>query len=212
LTGRVYIETTIPSLYHDNRGDPETIARRRWTRRWWDRERDKYELVTSSAVLEELRRGEFDPLSRSRQIAAFHTPAAMREMLGDDLHAVLQALQETPNDHPRLWPYQVEANEAIEKAIAERKRALLVAMATGTGKTFCAVNQAYRLMKSGVARRILFLVDRRALAAQAVRSFAAFEPEPGQKFDQIYEVYSNRFQTGDFGEGDAFDAKVLPTS
>ena len=56
---------------------------------------------------------------------------------------------------------------------------MLVAMATGCGKTFTTVNQAYRLMKSGVARRVLFLVDRRALAAQAVRAFAAFEPEPG---------------------------------
>jgi type I restriction enzyme R subunit len=36
---------------------------------------------------------------------------------------------------------------------------MLVAMATGTGKTYTTVNQIYRLMKSGVARRILFLVD-----------------------------------------------------
>ena len=77
---------------------------------------------------------------------------------------------------------------------------MLVAMATGTGKTFTIVNQVYRLMKSGVARRILFLVDRRALAAQAVRAFASFEPEPGLKFDKIYEVYSQRFQREDFDE------------
>ena len=57
-------------------------------------------------------------------------------------------------------------------------------MATGTGKTFTMVNQIYRLMKCGVAKRVLFLVDRRALAAQAVRAFAAFDAEPGMKFDQ----------------------------
>jgi hypothetical protein len=74
------------------------------------------------------------------------------------------------------------------------------------------VNQAYRLMKSGVARRILFLVDRRALAAQAVNAFAAFEPEPGLKFDKIYEVYSQRFRREDLGEDQKFDAKVLPAS
>ena len=90
----------------------------------------------------------------------------------------------------RLRPYQVEANAAIEQAIAERKRKMLVAMATGTGKTLTTVNEIYRLMKSGVARRVLFLVDRRALAAQAVRAFASFEAEPGLKFDKIYEVYS----------------------
>jgi type I restriction enzyme R subunit len=67
-------------------------------------------------------------------------------------------------------------------------------------------------MKTGAARRILFLVDRRALAAQAVRTFASFEPEPGLKFDHIYEVYSQRFQSGDFGDDDKFDPKTLPGS
>ena len=89
---------------------------------------------------------------------------------------------------------------------------MLVAMATGTGKTFTMVNQVYRLMKAGVALRILFLVDRRALAAQAVLAFASLEPEPGLKFDRIYEVYSQRFQRGDFDEDEKFDPKVLPSS
>ena len=89
---------------------------------------------------------------------------------------------------------------------------MLVAMATGTGKTFTMVNEVYRLMKSGVASGVLFLVDRRALAAQAVRAFASFEPEPGLKFDKIYEVYSQRFQREDFGEDEKFDPKVLPKS
>src|SRR5437762_9640590 len=88
---------------------------------------------------------------------------------------------------------------------------MLGAMATGTGKTFTTVNQVYRLMKSGVAQRILFLVDRRALAAQAVRAFASFEPEPGLKFDKIYEVYSQRFQREDFDENEKFDPKTLPS-
>lgn len=150
------------------------------------------------------------PLERSRKINRFHTPGALQELLGrnfDDATARLLAL---PRAGTRLRPYQLEANAAVEQAIAERKRNLLVAMATGTGKTFTLVNQAYRLMKSGVAKRILFLVDRRALAAQAVRAFSAFEAEPGQKFDQIYEVYSSRFQQNDFGEDEKFDPKVLP--
>ncbi len=98
----------------------------------------------------------------------------------------------------------------MEQAITNRKRQMLVAMATGTGKTFTLVNQVYRLMKSGVGRRILFLVDRRALAAQAVRAFASFEPEPNQKFNKIYEVYSQRFQREDFGEEEKFDPNVMP--
>jgi type I restriction enzyme, R subunit len=49
-------------------------------------------------------------------------------------------------------------------------------------------------MKSGVARRVLFLVDLRALAAQTVRAFGSYEAEPGLKFDKVYAVYSQRFQ------------------
>jgi type I restriction enzyme R subunit len=149
-------------------------------------------------------------LNLSRVIARFFTPAALAELLARDQDAALTTLQASPNEVPGFRPYQVEANHAVEDAIAKRKRQMLVAMATGTGKTFTTVNQVYRLMKSGVARRVLFLVDRRALAAQAVRSFAAFEPEPGLKFDKIYEVYSQRFQANDFGDDEKFDPKVLP--
>ncbi|MCL5005142.1 MAG: DEAD/DEAH box helicase family protein [Acidobacteria bacterium] len=152
------------------------------------------------------------PLNRSHPIAEFHTPEALREFLGRDLEAATDALLARPNNHPRLRPYQREASAAIERAIAGRKRQMLVAMATGTGKTFTMVNEVYRLMKSGVAKRILFLVDRRALAAQAVRAFASFDPEPNQKFDKIYEVYSQRFHREDFSEDEKFDPKVLPNA
>ncbi len=152
------------------------------------------------------------PLNRSRQIKDFHTASALEEMLTRDFEAASTTLAALPNKHERLRPYQVDANAAVEKAIADRKRQMLVAMATGTGKTFTTVNQVYRLMKSGVVRRILFLVDRRALAAQAVRAFAAFEPEPGLKFDKIYEVFSQRFQKEDFDENEKFDPKLLPKS
>jgi type I restriction enzyme R subunit len=110
-------------------------------------------------------------LNRSHQIAAFHTPQALAELLGRDLDAASQELLATPNDHPRLRPYQIEANAATEQAIAARKRHMLLAMATGSGKTFTMVNQVYRLMKSGIAKRILFLVDRRSLAAHTVQTW-----------------------------------------
>jgi type I restriction enzyme, R subunit len=148
--------------------------------------------------------------SVSRRLAKFHTPAALREMLGANLTQACDWFAANPNHHPRLRPYQKSANDAVEKALTEGKREMLVAMATGTGKTFTIVNQAYRLLKSGASKRILFLVDRRALAAQAVRAFASFEPEPNLKFDKLYEVYSNRFQKEDFGEEDTFDSKVMP--
>jgi type I restriction enzyme R subunit len=91
------------------------------------------------------------PLNRSRRIAKFHTPAALEEMLRRDFDTACQWFGTTPNNHPHLRPYQIEANAAIEQAISERKRQMLVAMATGTGKTFTMVNQVYR-------------VDRRAMS------------------------------------------------
>lgn len=139
-------------------------------------------------------------LNRSRRIADFHTPEAHSEFLTRDLEEACSFLLGAPNDNPFIRSYQREANAAIERAIADRKRHMLVAMATGTGKTYTLVNEIYRLMKAGVARRVLFLVDRRVLAAQAVRSFAAFEAEPGRKFDQIYEVYSQRFRREDLSD------------
>jgi type I restriction enzyme R subunit len=67
-------------------------------------------------------------------------------------------------------------------------------------------------MKAGVAKRVLFLVDRRALAAQAVRAFASYDTEQGLKFDKTYEVYSQQFQHGDLDDDDPFDITVLPNS
>jgi type I restriction enzyme R subunit len=152
------------------------------------------------------------PLNRSRQIAHFHTPNALIELMEQNFDSSCADLLNMPNDNAKTRPYQRDANEAIEKAIANRKQRMLVAMATGTGKTYVMVNETYRLMKSGVAKRILFLVDRRALAAQAVRAFASFEAEPNKKFDKIYEVYSQRFRRGDLDESQKFDPKVLPAS
>jgi type I restriction enzyme R subunit len=151
-------------------------------------------------------------LNRSRPVAKFHTPDALAERLHQKFEASCQRLVDWENAHPMIRPYQAEANAAIEQGIRDRKRQMLVAMATGTGKTYTMVNQIFRLMESGVAKRILFLVDRRALAAQAVKAFASFEARPGLKFDKDYEVFSQRFFREDFEEDEKFDPKVLPSS
>jgi len=152
-----------------------------------------------------------DELNRSREVKGFHTVAAFREFLQRDRNSELAALGTVPaND--RLRPYQLEANQAIEDAIVNQQRKMLVAMATGTGKTLTMVNETYRLMKSGVARRVLFLVDRKALANQTVKAFSSFEAEPGLRFSQIYPIYSQKFQQGDMDADEAFDPSVLPAN
>ena len=55
----VYIETTIPSFYHEIRTEPEMVARKNWTREWWDFHRKRYLPVVSEAVLDELKMGDY---------------------------------------------------------------------------------------------------------------------------------------------------------
>lgn len=150
------------------------------------------------------------PLNRSREVSAIHTPEILEDLLVKDINTSINWLNEHVIDNPYLRPYQKEAIKKTEEAIINLKRNMLIAMATGTGKTFTVVNLIYRLIKSGLAKRILFLVDRKALAAQAVSALASFEPEPGLKFDKIYETYSQKFRREDFEEGEIYDPKVLP--
>ena len=152
-----------------------------------------------------------DDKALSRQVSNLHPPAALVDMAARDQQKALAWLQSSPvSEIARLRPYQQRALTDTEDALAKRKRALLIAMATGTGKTFTVAALLYRLLASGYARRLLFLVDRKVLAAQAVRELAAFNTPHGRKFDQEYEVYSQRFQREDFDDGEAFDPKVLP--
>jgi type I restriction enzyme R subunit len=147
----------------------------------------------------------------SRQLSNFHTVPALAEMFAFDAKAAFDWLLDTPPELiTRLRDYQRRCNLATEQALIAGRREILLALATGTGKTFLTVAQIYRLLASGLVRRILFLVDRKALAAQAVREFNAFTTPKGNKFAQEYEVYSQRFQKEDLGEDDPFDPKVLP--
>src|SRR3984893_83175 len=147
----------------------------------------------------------------SRQLSDFNTPEALEARFAHDASAAGSYLLDTPPEQiARLRPYQRDCIVAVENAILGNKHDMMVAMATGTGKTYLTVAQVYRLLESKLVRRILFLVDRKALAAQAVREFSAFNTPKGNKFTQEYEVYSQRFQREDFGDDSPFDPKVLP--
>lgn len=146
----------------------------------------------------------------SRELLGYHTPDAMQEMFERDIPQSKLWFQNTPNEIERLRPYQKKAISAVEKGLMNNKRKMMLAMATGTGKTFTTVSMIYRLIKSGYAKRILFLVDRRALAAQASQAFSSFITPSGNKFNQEYEVFSQKFKKGDFEEGEKFDIGVMP--
>ncbi len=67
--------------------------------------------------------------------------------------------------------YQVDAVHAIQHAAADGKRRYLLEMATGTGKTLTCAAIIKLFLKTGNARRILFLVDRIELEEQAQKAF-----------------------------------------
>lgn len=152
-----------------------------------------------------------NPQSLSRPISSFHTPTALAEWLARGEQDTV-TLPRPSEQFPRVREYQEKAILAVENAIEDGKRAFLVAMATGTGKTYTTVAQIYRLLESKKVRRVLFLVDRRALAAQAVREFSSFTTPTGRKFDQEYEVFSQQFRREDLEDDLPWNVKTLPAA
>jgi type I restriction enzyme R subunit len=145
-----------------------------------------------STGIETFFRDEADPEPRSRRVFAFHKPETLAEWVRETqtLRARLRAM---PAEYPLittgLWEPQVEAITNLERSFALDKPRALIQMATGSGKTFTAVNSVYRLIKFARARRILFLVDRNNLGRQALREFQAFvTPDDGRKFTELYNA------------------------
>ena len=79
------------------------------------------------------------------------------------------------NSYPPRYYQRVAVNRTVEQ-IASGKERLLLVMATGTGKTYTAFQIAYRLLQSGMKRKILYLADRNILVDQSIQQdFAPLE-------------------------------------
>jgi type I restriction enzyme, R subunit len=130
-----------------------------------------------------------DPAPRSRQVFNFPQPGTLAEWVSQSSQ-LRERLQYLPSlDETRLWSVQARAIANLDQSFAKASSRALIQMATGSGKTFTAVNVAYRLLKFGGAKRILFLVDRGNLGKQAEDEFANFEPpDDPRKFPQLYTV------------------------
>jgi type I restriction enzyme R subunit len=130
-----------------------------------------------------------DPLPRSRQVFNFPRPETLGEWVAqpNQLRVRLKELPEL--DETRLWKIQTQAIRNLEQSFGRADPRALIQMATGSGKTFTAVNAAYRLLKFANAKRILFLVDRGNLGKQTEDEFANFEPpDDPRKFPTLYTV------------------------
>ncbi len=129
------------------------------------------------------------PLVHAHPLEAWHSPADLELLLSQDDSDANKRLEEEDITKFGLRDYQQNAVLATENAIKEGQRRMLVAMATGTGKTRTAIALMYRLIKSKKARRILFLVDRNSLGEQTENSLDDTKIE-GLSFSDIYNVKS----------------------
>lgn len=78
------------------------------------------------------------------------------------------------NNLKQLRPYQVQAVKALQEAAKNGNQRFLFEMATGTGKTLISAAVIKLFLKSGNARRVLFLVDRLELEDQAQKAFVQY--------------------------------------
>ena len=134
-------------------------------------------------------RDERDPHPRSRFVFHFHQPETFKAWLEEDqpLRARLQDLPELNID--KLRNCQIDAIHGIEHSLKQAKPRALLQMATGSGKTYAAVTQVYRLARFAKVKRVLFLVDRGNLGTNAKDEFEQFViPNDGRKFTQHYNV------------------------
>ncbi len=109
--------------------------------------------------------------NQAKALPAWHTPKELLAKLGSDSAIAHQWLENNKPSNLGLRYFQEEAVTATEQAIKTGQQNILLAMATGTGKTRTAIALMYRLVQSRRFNRVLFLVDRRSLGMQALNSF-----------------------------------------
>jgi type I restriction enzyme, R subunit len=126
--------------------------------------------------------------NHARALEGWYTPQGLEAELAKDLDIAHKKLDEEPTDYLSLRKYQLDAVRSVEQALAEGQREMLVAMATGTGKTRTSIGLIYRLIKTKRLRRVLFLVDRTALGEQAANAFKDARLEGLQTFAQIFDI------------------------
>ncbi|MFN5046832.1 type I restriction-modification system endonuclease [Roseateles sp.] len=129
------------------------------------------------------------PDNRSAALSGWYTPEGLRALLTTDEDNADAALRSAPFDYGfPLRHYQLAAIQQTESSIAAGQRDILLAMATGTGKTKTCIALIYRLLNAQRFRRILFLVDRSALGEQAANAFKDTRMERMQTFVDAFGI------------------------
>lgn len=162
---------------------------------------------------------------RQLALADFPSPEELiaRYNAGKGITPAQQSIIDQPyytgqNTFPPRY-YQRKAINRTLDAIARGQERLLLVMATGTGKTYTAFQIVYRLLKSGMKKKILYLADRNILVDQSIsQDFAPLEKVIHKinfaKDDPVtvssYEIFFSLYQqlAGDTEEEDSGEDPV----
>lgn len=149
------------------------------------------QIETESGIwFQDLRKESNIPLA----LQGWYSPEGLLAKYKQNVDEADQKLENLPYDFLRdpdglnFRYYQLEAVEAVEKAVIDGAKHILLAMATGTGKTRTILGMVYRFLKTNRFRRILFLVDRTALGEQAQDVFNDVKLEDLQPLNKIYNI------------------------
>lgn len=156
---------------------------------------------------------EFDFTSNTQQtLDRFPAPDGLWQRL-----LTYRRLAEVPTLNPLTFPYHSEprgktpryyqdvAVRRVVEAVLKGQKRLLLAMATGTGKTFVTFQIAWKLLRTGGVRRVLFLADRIFLRDQAYNTFAPFgdaraiikEGKAPKTRDVYFSIYQSMYSEKD---------------
>jgi type I restriction enzyme R subunit len=130
-----------------------------------------------------------NPENLGHALDGWYTPEGLVALLKRDEGRAQEQLKNEPFNYGfPLRHYQQAAIQAVEAAIGHGRRDMLLAMATGTGKTKTCIALIYRLLKAQRFRRVLFLVDRSALGEQAANAFKDTRMESLQTFADVFGI------------------------
>lgn len=97
------------------------------------------------------------------------------ELTSSQVTVIEQPYYTSQNTYPPRYYQRIAINRTVD-AIARGQQRLLLVMATGTGKTYTAFQIVYRMLQSGLKRKILYLADRNILVDQSIQQdFAPLE-------------------------------------
>ena len=160
---------------------------------------------------------------RQLELSDFPSPEELAQRHRDESHngaglseaeqrMIRQPYYTSQNTYPPRYYQRVAVNRTVD-SVARGQQRLLLVMATGTGKTYTAFQIVYRLLKSGMKRKVLYLADRNILVDQSIQQdFAPLaktihkinltkdDPTTITSHEVYFSLYQQLVGSGDDGE------------